>query len=200
MKHSKKMNLVILSLSLLIAGASHASAEKLCYLTTDFGPTPTQSLGCWIKVSSDRNSDIKDFQYKCAPDYGDNPYIDEALKSDQSNAQYYYSRALRDYKRGVAIYKSTLAQYQTTLNTCEQQGFNEDSCDAQAGVPPEFPTCTYPDAPSGTDVSYQRLQGTIDDVRDKAVKLALAKSWAKKSLVATGYCAVVIDQSDSEKL
>jgi hypothetical protein len=199
MKQSKKLKSVFLSLSFLIASASqaHAQEEKLCYLTADYGPTATQSLGCWINVSSDRNSEIKDFQYKCAPDYGDNPYIGEALASDQSNAQYYYSRALREYKSEVAIYESTLAQYQSTMNSCEQQGFNDDACDALAGVPPEFPTCTYPEAPTGTAVSYQRLQGVIDNVKDKAAKLALAKAWATKNLVATGYCATVVDQTDS---
>jgi len=199
MKQVNKMNLVILSLSLLLAGASqaHASSAKLCYLTADYGPTTTQNLACWITVSSDRNSEIKDFQYKCAPDYGDSPYVGEALASDQSNAQYYYSRALREYKDEIAIYESTLSQYHSIMNTCEQQGFNEDSCDAQAGVPPEFPTCTYPEAPTGTEVSYQRLQGVIDNVKDKAAKLAEAKAWANKNLVATGYCAVVVDQTDS---
>jgi len=37
----------------------------------------------------------------------------------------------------------------------------------------------------------------IDNIRDKAAKLAAARAWANKNLVATGYCAVVLDQSEA---
>jgi len=196
MKHIEKIGAVALGLSLLLGVTSRADSTKLCYLTEDWGPVATKNFGCWIQVSSDRNPDIKNFEYKCQPDYGNNPYIDEALKSFHDDQDAAYQDSLREYRREVAIYQSMYSQYQATIISCQKQGFDEDSCEALAGARPTFPAAPYLEHPSANDVSCRNLQGAIDDLRDKTAKLAIAKTWAENNLVASGYCAAVVNQSE----